>query len=196
MIAWTNFAILLSSSLFFLYFYVRSVSPAGRAFVIGPKAYEMCSRDRIVASGFELITVINYVIYFFFPLPMRLPRQFPWPWWVSILIAAAIGIPSIALMVVGLRDAGEEALRPKKEHTLFGGIYEKIRHPQAVGEVFVWWVIAFMLNSPFLVLFSFFYIPIFLILCWAEEQDLLLRYGESYAEYMQHTGAFIPKRGG
>ena len=30
MIAWVNFAVLIFSSLFFLYFYVRSVSPAGR----------------------------------------------------------------------------------------------------------------------------------------------------------------------
>lgn len=194
MIAWTNFAVLLFSSLFFLYFYVRSVSPAGREMVIGPQAYEMCRTDRLIAMGFELVTTVNYVVYFFFPLPLRLPRQFPWSWWVSILIALAIGIPAITLMVKGMREAGEEALSPQKGQKLFGGIYNKIRHPQAVGEVFLWFVIAFLLHSPFLVLFSFFYFPIFLVLCWAEEQDLLLRFGDSYAEYCRRTGAFIPKR--
>ncbi|MGW8250170.1 MAG: methyltransferase family protein [Anaerolineales bacterium] len=196
MIAWANFAILLFSSLLFLYFYVRSVSPAGREMVVGPQAYEMCRWDRVIAIGFELMTTVNYVVYVFFPLPMRLPRQFPWPWWASILIALVIGIPAIALMVIGMRDAGEEALHPIKGQELFGGIYRHIRHPQAVGEVFLWWVIAFMLNSPFLVLFSFFYVPIFLILCWAEEQDLLLRYGKSYADYCRRTGAFFPKLSG
>jgi len=44
------------------------------------------------------------------------------------------------------------------------------------------------------VLFSFIWVPIFAIMCWAEEQDLVLRYGESYEEYRQRTGAFIPKR--
>ncbi len=110
------------------------------------------------------------------------------------MIALAIGIPAIALMIQGVRDAGEETLRPRKEQPLFGGIYEKIRHPQAVGEVFIWWVLAFILNSPFLALFSFFFIPIFLIICWVEEQDLLLRFGESYASYCQRTGAFWPRR--
>lgn len=194
MIAWTNFAVLLFSSLFFLYFYVRSVSPAGREMIIGPRAYEMCRTDRLIAMGFELVTTVNYVVYFFFPLPLRLPRQFPWSWWVSILIALAIGIPAITVMVRGMREAGEEALSPQRGQKLFGGIYNRIRHPQAVGEVFLWFVIAFLLHSPFLVLFSFFYFPIFLILCWAEEQDLLLRFGDSYAEYCRRTGAFFPKR--
>ncbi len=194
MIAWANFAVLVASSMLLLYFYVRSVSPAGRDLVVGPVAYEMCARDRVIAMLFELVTTVSYVVYYFYPLPTRLPRHFPWPWWLSILIALAIGIPAVALMVRGMRDAGEEALRPIQEQVLFGGIYTRIRHPQAAGEVFLWWVIAFLLNSPFLVLFSFFYIPIFLVMSWAEEQDLLLRYGESYAAYCRKTGAFFPRK--
>ncbi len=194
MIAWANFAILLFSAMLFLYFYIRSVSPAGLELVVGPRAYEQCRRDRLIAAGFELLVTINYVVYIFFPLPLRLPRQFPWAWWVSFLVALAIGIPALALMVRGVQDAGEETLRPTKEQPLFGGIYTKIRHPQAVGEVFIWWVLAFVLHSPFLALFSFFFIPVFLIMCWAEEQDLLLRFGESYASYCRCTGAFIPRR--
>ncbi len=194
MIAWSNFAVLVASSMLLLYFYIRSVSPAGRELVVGSEAYEMCARDRVIAMFFELMTTVSYVVYYFYPLPLRLPRHFPWPWGISVLIALAIGIPAVALMVKGMRDAGEEALRPIKGQVLFGGIYDRIRHPQAAGEVFLWWVIAFLLNSPFLVLFSFFYIPIFLIMSWAEEQDLLLRYGESYAAYCRKTGAFFPRR--
>jgi protein-S-isoprenylcysteine O-methyltransferase Ste14 len=110
------------------------------------------------------------------------------------LIAALVGAQSLALMGWGLKDAGEEAVQPKKEHAMYRGIYEKIRHPQALGEVFLWWVIAFLLNSPFLALFSFIFVPIFLIMCIAEENDLLLRFGDAYAEYARRTGAFVPKR--
>lgn len=78
---------------------------------------------------------------------------------------------------------------------MYGGIYAKIRHPQAVGEVFAWLWIAFLLHSPFLTLFSLVYFPIFILFCYAEERDLLLRYGDAYAEYCKRTGAFIPKRG-
>ena len=193
-IAWINLGSLILASLLFLYYYMRSVSPATLEKIIGPEAYARCGRDRIIASVFEMVIGINYVIYFFHPLLVPLPDKFPWSWWISALIALTIAIPAMTLMVAGLKDAGEEALRPKKEHNMYGGIYTRIRHPQAAGEVFLWWVFAFLLNSPFLVLFSFIYLPIFIMLCFAEEQDLLWRYGDAYAEYCKRTGAFWPKR--
>jgi protein-S-isoprenylcysteine O-methyltransferase Ste14 len=193
MIAWINFAVLIFASLFFLHFYVLSAGPAALERVIGTDAYRRCGQYRMVAMVFEFVTVANYVLYRFFPLSTPLPDSFPWPWWVSALIAAVIGVPTTLLMIVGVKDAGEEALIPKKEHTLYGGIYIKIRHPQAAGEVFGWLWIAFLLHSPFLVAFSFVYLPIFLIMCWVEEHDLLLRYGEAYAAYYRRTGAFFPK---
>lgn len=194
MIAWINFAILILASILFLYFYVRSVSPAGREMVIGPRAYRLCFHNRLVAGGLEFVITANFVLYFFYPLPTPLPEKFPWAWWISAVVAALIGIPALVLMLAGLRDAGEEAMRPKKEHRMYGGIYTKMRHPQAVGEVFLFPVMGILLHSPFLTLFSLIYFPIFVIMCYAEEQDLLLRYGQSYAEYCQSTGAFWPKK--
>ena len=194
MITWINLAVLIFTSLFFLYFYVRSVSPAAREMVIGPKAYPQCGRDRVIAMLFMFVTIVCFVVYYFYPLPVPLPQTFPWSWWVSLAIALAIGIPATALMIWGLIIAGEEAARPKKEHTMYGGLYQKIRHPQAAGEVFLRLVIAFLLHSPFLAIISLVYFPIFLIMCIAEENDLLLRYGEPYVEYCRQVGAFIPKR--
>jgi protein-S-isoprenylcysteine O-methyltransferase Ste14 len=194
MFAWINFAVLLFASLLFLFFYVRRASPAGREKLIVPRAYQLCFYDRLISGVFELVITINYILYYFFPLPTPLPDQFPWVWWISLVIAALIGIPATVFMLVGLRDAGEEALRPKKEHTLYGGIYAKIRHPQAVGEVFLFPVMAILLHSPFLTLFSLIFFPIFILLCYAEEQDLLLRYGDPYAEYCKRAGAFWSRR--
>lgn len=194
MVEWLNFTVLLFSSLLFLVFYVRSVSPAGLEKIVGTSAYARCGRDRLIAGLFEVGITINYVVYYFYPLDTPLPPKFPWSWWFSALFAAVIGIPALILMLVGVRDAGEEAIRPRKEHTMYGGIYQKIRHPQAAGEVFLFLVIALLLNSPFLALFSLVYFPIFWIMCWAEEQDLLLRYGEAYAEYCRKVGRFFPLR--
>ena len=105
----------------------------------------------------------------------------------------AIGVPSGYLMYRGLKDAGEESLAPKKEHGLYGGIYERMRHPQAVGELPFWWVFAFALHSPFLVVFSFVWVPIFYATCLVEERDLVLRYGEPYEAYRRSTGFVVPK---
>lgn len=193
-IAWINFIVLIVSALLFLYFYVKSVSPAALEKKIGETAYAKCTRYRLIASAFEIIATANYIVFFFYPLPISLPQTFPWAWWISIIIAIAILIPGSYLLWRGMRDAGEETIVTKKEHTLYGGIYEKMRHPQATGEVTLWWVIAFILNSPFLALFSLVWLPIFYILCWAEEKDLAIRYGEVYLEYKRNTGFLIPRR--
>jgi methanethiol S-methyltransferase len=194
MFAWINFAVLAFASILLLYFYVLSARPAGQEKVIGPRAYRRCFHYRLIASAFEVVITANYIIYYFYPLATPLPDRFPWPWWVSLLIAAVIGIPATILMLIGVRDAGEETLRPKKEHILYGGIYAKVRHPQAVGEVFLFAVMGLLLHSPFLTLFSLIYFPILALMCFAEEQDLMLRFGDAYADYCRHTGAFWPKR--
>ncbi len=194
MIAWTNFTVLLMATILFPLFYVRSVSPAGREKLIGEQAYRLCFHDRLVAGALEFVITVNFILYYFFPLETPLPKTFPWAWWVSLVIALAIGIPAAILMFIGTRDAGEETMRPRKEHAMYSGIYDRIRHPQAVGEVFLFPVFAILLHSPFLALFSLLYFPIFIIMCHAEEQDLLLRYGESYGAYCRKTGAFLPKR--
>ena len=105
-------------------------------------------------------------------------------------------MPCGLLMLIGLRDAGEEAVRPRKEHEMYGGIYNHIRHPQAVGEWPLWFAIALLCHSPFLALFSVLYIPVWYYLCVAEERDLLIRYGVQYEEYRARTGFWIPKRRG
>ena len=194
MIEWLNFLALIGATILFLYFYVKSASPARLEKKIGEAAYPKCMRYRLIASAFESLTVVNYVVYFFYPLPIGLPLVLPLPYWASVLIAIVILIPSLYLMYIGMRDAGRETLEPKKEHTLYGGVYETIRHPQAIGESFMWFPFAFFLNSPFLVLYSFIWFPILYIMCLAEEKDLVIRYGQPYLEYRERVGFLIPKK--
>jgi len=196
MIEWINFASLLLSTFLTLTFYVKSVGPAALAERIGEGAYKRCTIYRVLASVFMTIAMANYVIYVFYPLPISLAQTFPWSRWVSILMAVLIALPSGYIWFRGMKDAGEETMIVKEEHTLYGGIYEKIRHPQAVGEMPFWFVIAFLLHSPFLVLYSIVWVPIFWIMCMAEEKDLLIRYGKAYEEYQKQVGAFFPKRQG
>jgi len=194
MIAWLNFIVMILSALLFLYFYVKSVGPAALEKKIGEIAYSKCTRYRVISGIFESVAAIIYIIYFFYPLPVSFPRTFPWDWWISASIAVLIAVPGGYLLFRGVKDAGEESIFVKKKHALYGGIYKKMRHPQAAGEVTFWWVIAFLLNSPFLALFSFIWIPIFYLICRAEEKDLVIRYGDEYLKYKRNTGFIIPKR--
>jgi protein-S-isoprenylcysteine O-methyltransferase Ste14 len=193
MLPWINFAVLVASSVLFCVFYVKSVGPAALEKKIGPTAYKRCATYRLVASILMFVTATNYILSRWFVLPLPLPRALPWPWWVSAVIAALIAVPSAYLMRRGAKDAGEETMRPKREHTLYGGIYTKIRHPQALGELPLWWVLAFLMHSPFLVLLSFAYIPVWYYFCVAEERDLVIRYGAPYEHYRRKTGFWLPK---
>lgn len=197
MIAWINFIVLIISGLVMHIFYLMSVRPAALERRIGPKAYKRCAFYRKIISVFMAFIPINYIVYHWYPLPIDpFPITFSWPYWVSVVIALLIGIPSGYLMWRSMKDAGDEALTPDKSHTMYGGIYQKIRHPMALGEMPLWWVFAFLVHSPFLVLFSFVWVPVWYWWCVAEEKDLLLRYGDDYAKYQQETGMFIPKRRG
>jgi protein-S-isoprenylcysteine O-methyltransferase Ste14 len=194
MLAWVNFVLLVISSLLFTVYYVKSVGPAALEKRIGPSAYEKCAAYRRISSAFMFVASANYILYYWLPLPLPLPRTFPWPHWVSAAIAVLIALPSGYLMHRGMKDAGEETMKPKPEHALFGGIYTRIRHPQAVGELPLWWVFAFLVHSPFLVLFTIVYVPVWYYFCIAEERDLLIRYGATYEEYQRTTGFWIPRK--
>lgn len=194
MIDWINFIVLLLATVLTVVYYVKSAGPAALEQKIGANAYARCTRYRALSAIFMTLAGVNYVVYAFYPIPLPLPRSFAWPYWVSALIAVLIAIPSGILFARGMIDAGEETMLVKKEHGLYSGIYKKIRHPQAAGEVWYWWVFAFFCNSPFLVIYSFIWLPLFHLMSKAEEHDLLIRYGEDYKTYMEATGMYFPKR--
>jgi protein-S-isoprenylcysteine O-methyltransferase Ste14 len=194
-IGWLNFVSLLVFTVIYAVGYVFSVRPAHLEQKIGEKAYRRCTLYRLLLLIPMGIVTINYIVYLFYPVAIDpFPLRFSWPYWVNVLLAMVIGLPTLYVATRGVIDAGSESLIPEKKNTLYGGIYQKIRHPQAVGEapMFVW--VSLLLNSPFLVAFSLLIMPIWYWWSREEEKDLLLRYGDPYAEYLRHTGMFFPKR--
>jgi hypothetical protein len=93
MLAELNVSLMVISSLLFLYFYVKSVGPAALEQKMGEAAYRRCGWYRIIASVFEFLVVIGYIIYVFNPLPISLPHTFPWAWWISVIVALVLGVP-------------------------------------------------------------------------------------------------------
>lgn len=188
MIEWLNVTILILATALMIHFYKLSVSPAQLEKRIGDSAWKRCARYRIAVGILEFVTVINYIVLFYYPLDIGLPLALPWDYSTSVLLAIMISVPSLYLMYAGIRDAGTETMAPQKETKLYGGIYNKMRHPQALGEGFMWFPIALVLNSPFLILYSFLFIPIMLAFCIFEEKDLLIRFGEKYEKYREQVG--------
>jgi protein-S-isoprenylcysteine O-methyltransferase Ste14 len=193
-IEWLNLLLLIVSTLASLYYYLKSVQPARLEKEIGEIAYEKCERYRTYGSIPFMFFFVSYILYLFYPLPLPIPNELPWDYSITIIASIIIAVPSFALMGLGVKAAGEETLRPKKEHKLYGGIYNRIRHPQMLGEVWLGVIIGLMLNRTFLLLFSFIWFPFFYYMAVVEERDLILRYGEPYVEYRTRVGMFFPKR--
>jgi methanethiol S-methyltransferase len=194
MTAWTNVILMVATALLSIYFYCISVGQASLEKKIGRKAYEKSTRYRWISIILMVIHLIQYVIYVFYPLDLPIPETFPWAWWINLLIAVIIALPASVLMKKAIRYAGLESVITKKKHRLFRGVYRKIRHPMALAELPFIWSLAFLLNSPFLVLFSFIWVPLFYFMCVTEEKDLVIRYGKPYIRYKSSTGMFFPKR--
>lgn len=175
MISWINVVVLIVATVLILYFEVKSAVPVALEKKIGAIAHTRCTRYRVIASLLMTLAGINYVIYAIYPLPLPLPQTFPWSWWVSAAIAILFAILAGYLWWREMDEAGEEKFSTDKTHRGYEDIYEKNQHPQVASELPFWWMIAFLLDSPFLVLFSFIWVPIFEIASWLEQEDLLIR---------------------
>jgi protein-S-isoprenylcysteine O-methyltransferase Ste14 len=161
--------------------------------LIGPKALSKCNTYRIISSILQYIAIINYIFYYSNPLPLPLPKAFPWTRWISICIAAIIFIVSIWLMFSSVKSADKAKKEFKNKQYMPPGIFRYIRYPQTSGELLLWWAIAFFLNSPFLVLFSFLYIPIYLSISHTKDIEMLHRKGDTFVDYYNRTGGIFPR---
>jgi methanethiol S-methyltransferase len=174
MIAWINFVVLLVATLLVLYLELKSAKPAALEEKIGAVAYDRCTRYRMLASLLMGLAGVNYIIYFLYPLPMPLPRTFPWSWWVSVGIAVIFTIPAAYLWWREMNAAADESNWISSQP--YGDVYERNQHPHLASELPFWWSISFLLHSPFLVLFSLVWAIGLEIASSVEDRDLLLRY--------------------
>ncbi len=192
-VAWLNFAVLNVSGALFTYIYILSVMPITREEKRGERAWNECARYRMISGFLEFVMMVNLILWIWFPIP-----ELTWivheNFVIGIIIGVCIAIPCLLILFKGFLDAGSETMTPSKETTMYGGIYNHIRHPHTVGEMPLFIVVAFAVNSLFLVLWATIYILITVpIIIHYEEKDLVKRFGDVYIEYQKNTGAFIPK---
>ncbi|TFG05761.1 MAG: isoprenylcysteine carboxylmethyltransferase family protein [Promethearchaeota archaeon] len=192
-IAWINFLLLNIFSVLFNYFYILSVQPVTLEESRGERAWTDCTRYRTISALLVFLMTLNLILWLWFPVPgltWRIHDNFL----IGILIALCIAIPCLIILYKAFKDAKGETMKPSKETTTYGGIYQYIRHPQTVGEFPIYIALAFAVNSLFLVLWTVLYILITVpIIKHYEENDLVKRFGGAYHKYQKTTGAFFPK---
>ncbi len=193
-VAIINFSSLIISFFIMGYTYIISIQPMKRAEKRGDKAWKECKTFRSVGGIFELISVINLILWIWYPLPLLGEWRISSNIWVGLIIGLCMMVPCLILVGKGVIDAGSETLSPSKETEMYGGIYNHIRHPQSLGEFPLFVALGFMLNSWFFVLISLIFIIVYIpIMIHFEEKDLVRRFGDKYKEYQEHTGALFPK---
>ena len=193
-IALGNFISLVLSLILLAYFYTLSILPVKRAAKYGEQEWKKCKVFRNVSGICEFISIINMILWIFYPLPIVGDWKICSNFLISIIIGFCIMIPCMVIFMAGMKAAGSETLTPSKDTKLYGGIYKYIRHPQALGEFTSYIGIGFLLNSWFLVIMLAAYLVIYTpIMIHYEEADLIRRFGEQYIEYKKKTGALFPK---
>ncbi|MFX1566151.1 MAG: methyltransferase family protein [Promethearchaeota archaeon] len=192
-IAWINFLTLNLVTILCWWLYIRSVQPYNRAQRFGKSAWQTAKRDRSFSGILMCVLTVNMILWLWFPIPELAWLVHP-NWLNSILIGIILAIIFTPIWFKGIKDAGRETMEPSPSTELYGGIYNYIRHPQAVGEMPWFVIIPLFLNSLFLVIWATIMILIVSpIIIYYEEKDLLERFGDKYQEYQQRTGAVFPK---
>ncbi len=192
-IAWVNFLILHVVTILCWWFYIRSVQPYSRAMKFGPIAWKIAKRDRFITGILMIVIVVNMLLWLWLPIP-GLAWFVSLNWLFSILIGVVLACVFTPIWIKGIKDAGRETMEPSESTQMYGGIYNYIRHPQMLGEMPWFVIIALFLNSLLLVIWSILMILITSpIIIYYEEKDLVERFGDDYREYQHRTGAVFPK---
>ncbi|MBN2738433.1 MAG: DUF1295 domain-containing protein [Spirochaetales bacterium] len=183
------------SGIGFIILYMISVSPEKLSRKIGYDAYKLCGCFRAIAILMYLISYLTFVLYPFFPVSEDFNQSLPWNNFISMVISIASGIVALILVILGMKDSGAEAIAPDKSSKLYQGIYNYMRHPQIMAELIWWFTTALFLHSLPLFIASFFWIIPFITFAFIEDQDLQLRYGDTFIQYKQRVAPFFPNFG-
>lgn len=99
---------------------------------------------------------------------------------------AELGMP----ILVGWAERDPEQFPPRLVET---GIYRRVRHPRYLAAMSVLFGAAMLAGSWRLLYLSALGIPLFTLLAWLEERELLRRIGEPYRDYCRRVPRFLPR---
>jgi len=80
--------------------YTISIQPMKRAEKRGEKAWKECKMYRSIGGLFELVSVINLVLWVWYPLPVVGEWIISESIWIGIIIGISILIPCLIIMSV------------------------------------------------------------------------------------------------
>lgn len=106
------------------------------------------------------------------------------------LIIAFVIIEHIAVKAVSMKTAMTHSV----EKLVFTGIYSKTRHPQHLGQLFLYIGMTILFSGLYSLFFFPMYILIIIIISKKEEQQLIIEFKEEYKRYIEQVPMLIPKK--
>ena len=123
---------------------------------------------------------------------MRIPMSARWPAVAPLLAAAALLVWTFRSLGTNLTDT----VVTRAEHTLVvHGPYRWIRHPLYTSAALMIAALSLMTASWFLLVTGMVVLALLIMRTRTEEHNLVSRFGNSYQQYMDRTGRFLPKMG-
>lgn len=155
--------------------------------------------DRWFRLAYNLIAAVTLLPILFLPILLIDKEIYTirYPW---VILTLTIQTLAVIVLIVGLRQTGitsfiglRQLLLPEDTsppRLVTGGLYRYVRHPlYTAGLVLIWLlpILTWNLLALNLGLTAYIFIG-----AYFEERKLLLEFGDSYAEYRQHTPMLIP----
>ncbi|KAH7831987.1 uncharacterized protein MONOS_1139 [Monocercomonoides exilis] len=104
-------------------------------------------------------------------------------YWIGFVLTSVAILLSIFLWTWSIKSTGKASFSSLPSSTLFGGIYERMRHPQFIATVFQWIGIALFLNSKSVLVIVGVATIFLYFLVKNEEEGLIERFGKLYLFY-------------
>lgn len=179
-----NFISLWTTMILYTFFYVFNIRTA--------------SHERLMENTISFLSKLhfmNWIFFVFYPFDTGL-KKYIINGKIGLLAGFGVGALFFTASILVAIKAGKGTKEPYDEgheNGLYGGLYRKIRHPQMLSDMLLYFGAAFFFNSVMLMLVALIWVPLYIFMAYREEADLKSRFGEAYEAYRESTGCFFPK---
>ena len=129
-----------------------------------------------------------------------------WMSWSSVMLPAPIRWMGVAVLLMGsglfvwtFRSLGRnltDTVVTRRQHTLVQhGPYRWIRHPLYTSAALLIVALSLICANWFLLVTGVVFLSVLVMRTRIEEENLVARFGDSYRDYMERTGRFVPRIG-
>ncbi len=155
--------------------------------------------QRRMEWSYVVLTTLHVIIFVATPAEyLWANRHIKWPATVFGLILFAVALVVRLSAIRALGKFWSLHLEIREEHKLITeGIYRHVRHPAYLAIMLEVMSVPLVANAYYVLGMALLvYVPVLLMRCSREEQEMIKKFGEQYVQYRKEVPAFLPWRWG